>query len=1016
MRLLISASKMMLGLALVVAFSAVQASVDEALIVGCGGFLTLSEQLSTSVPAEVIDFSGVRVNLLSPDGVIKYSTESVAGGYYFVAPIAERGRYTMRVAAPSGWSIARSERTVTIDPSSGLCSEQAGEPGGDINFELTGFAVTGSVKQAGGCAASSGDGDGDGVGGVRVTLRSLDGDAAATAAATVRTALSDPAADGSFEVSDVPPGSYELTAEHPSGTWRLGTDGDGAEQRQRVSVGWGAARLPHPILVTGYQVSGRIESEGAPVPHAAVALRLSGADLPLFETRSDERGEFRFDGVPCGDYQLSATYGQFTVQPQQLAISVNKGSVAVETHFQVVGFGVSGRVVDDAGRGVRGALVSATNGPHAVQPVSTDSDGRYTLQVRSGTYDVGASLAHQQFSTLTALRIEPSVSELPALRVERYDVCGRVEFDPSTAARTPPAVTIDAEPVAEREAHQQQQQQQPVATATVDGVSGQFCVSLPAGASYVLRPRLRNAAASIVLRPAALTVERLSGSPRLGVVFSQARVRVSGRVTCLLASTVGCDYAAVRVALPAEATGQRTATPDASGAWQLNDVVPGEHTISVSRLDNDWCWQADRVTVTVGSDDVSGIEFAQSAWRLAIDASHPVAVELRPSGASEREREAGGAVHHEAPAGVSSLCLPSPGAYEVVELPSSAAASCQVYFGARWPLTVEAGQRRLVLRATRYRLRGTVRIDAADTSNETRDASLRVVLRTSGEGVGEADQVRRVGSEWLWAGWAAPGAELVVEPTVVSIQQPLLVYPSSTSVTVPRSSCPAPVPAFSARPAIFETVRLVPPVADVEVSLWRQDGNGDGQPTLLQRLHSPADGAETRFGPLPDTAQYTVTALKAGYALSPAAAAADAAHLSVFEVRQLASIVVQVADEQTTAPVAGTLLSLSGAKAATRSFRSNNVTGADGTFTFIGLSPGQYFLRPVLKEYTFTPASQTVEVGDGQQASASVKARRVAFSAWGSVRSLSGAPEANVVVEAVPEPAEAAQPQETVHH
>ena len=32
---------------------------------------------------------------------------------------------------------------------------------------------------------------------------------------------------------------------------------------------------------------------------------------------------------------------------------------------------------------------------------------------------------------------------------------------------------------------------------------------------------------------------------------------------------------------------------------------------------------------------------------------------------------------------------------------------------------------------------------------------------------------------------------------------------------------------------------------------------------------------------------------------------------------------------------------------------------------FLSLSPGQYFIRPMMKEYEFTPASKMAEIAEG---------------------------------------------------
>jgi len=55
------------------------------------------------------------------------------------------------------------------------------------------------------------------------------------------------------------------------------------------------------------------------------------------------------------------------------------------------------------------------------------------------------------------------------------------------------------------------------------------------------------------------------------------------------------------------------------------------------------------------------------------------------------------------------------------------------------------------------------------------------------------------------------------------------------------------------------------------------------------------------------------------------------------------------------------LLSLSGEK----SYRSNLQTDVNGKISFQFLSPGAYFLKPMMKEYSFEPNSKIIYIEEG---------------------------------------------------
>ena len=96
----------------------------------------------------------------------------------------------------------------------------------------------------------------------------------------------------------------------------------------------------------------------------------------------------------------------------------------------------------------------------------------------------------------------------------------------------------------------------------------------------------------------------------------------------------------------------------------------------------------------------------------------------------------------------------------------------------------------------------------------------------------------------------------------------------------------------------------------------------------------------------------------------------------------------------------GVLVSLSGGSG-TQSYRKNSITGENGQLTFNSLSPGEYYLRPTIKEYRFEPSSRMIRIEEGATLSVGFVGKRVAFSAYGIVTSLNGQPEGSIFVEAL---------------
>ncbi|KJH51009.1 hypothetical protein DICVIV_02867 [Dictyocaulus viviparus] len=74
-----------------------------------------------------------------------------------------------------------------------------------------------------------------------------------------------------------------------------------------------------------------------------------------------------------------------------------------------------------------------------------------------------------------------------------------------------------------------------------------------------------------------------------------------------------------------------------------------------------------------------------------------------------------------------------------------------------------------------------------------------------------------------------------------------------------------------------------------------------------------------------------------------------------------------------------------------------------GEINFVGLAPGNYFLRAILQEYKFEPSTTTITIKEGQHEYVKLRGKKVSFSAYGHVREMSGLPVAGVIVEALSE-------------
>ncbi len=110
-------------------------------------------------------------------------------------------------------------------------------------------------------------------------------------------------------------------------------------------------------------------------------------------TEVDKEGAFRFDNLPPGSYQVTASARWYISQTKMVAVPSGQG-VAVDPFFLGRGKGtIKGRVLH-GGEGVGRAIVRAVNKSTLVvtQPLYVEADGSYTMEVPAGNYMVKAGL------------------------------------------------------------------------------------------------------------------------------------------------------------------------------------------------------------------------------------------------------------------------------------------------------------------------------------------------------------------------------------------------------------------------------------------------------------------------------------------------------------------------------------------------------------------------------------------------------------------------------------------------
>ncbi|XP_022770793.1 nodal modulator 1 isoform X1 [Durio zibethinus] len=936
---------------------------------GCGGFVEASSSVIKSRRATdaKLDYSHITVELRTLDGLVKERTQCAPNGYYFI-PVYDKGSFVIKISGPEGWSWDPDKVPVVIDDNG--CNNNE-----DINFHFTGFTLSGRVVGAvGGQSCSLKNG---GPANVNVDLLSLHGD-------IISSELTMP--NGRYLFKNIIPGKYKLRASHPD----LKIEVRGSTE---VELGFQNGVVEDIFFVPGYDIHASVVAQGNPILGVLMYLYSDDVievDCPqgsgngpgqrkaLCHAVSDADGMITFKSIPCGLYELIPYYkGEntvFDVSPSVVSVSIEHQHITVPQKFEVTGFSVGGRVIDANDIGVEGVKILVDGQERSL----TDKEGYYKLdQVTSNHYTIEAIKEHYKFEKLKDYLVKPNMASVADIKAVSYDVCGVVRTIDS-GYRSKVALTHGPENV------------KPQVKRTDE--SGNFCFEVPPGEYRLsaLGATPESAPELLFLPPYADVVVK---SPLFNVEFSQALVNVLGTVVCKEKCGASVSVTLVRLGGKHKEGRKIMSLTDESSQFLFPDVLPGKYRLEVkhtspeaaSKEDN-WCWEQSFIDVDVGAEDINGIEFVQKGYWVNIVSTHDVDAYMT--------QQDGSPVNLKIKKGSQHICVESPGVHELHFVNSC------IFFGSSSMKIDTSNPLPIYLKGEKYLLRGQINVNSS-SSNELPVGIVVDIL--NGEGTVMHSTNAKLASSandqimtavYQFSVWANLGEKLTFLPMDPrnNGEKKILFYPRQHHVLVTNDGCQASIPPFSGRLGLYLEGSVSPPISGVHIQIIAGE---EGSITLVKRggvvleTATKADGSFVA-GPLYDDITYNIKASKPGFHLKQVGPYS-------FSCQKLSQISVKIySKDDANDSIPPLLLSLSGDDG----YRNNSMSGTGGIFVFENLFPGSFYLRPLLKEYAFSPSAQAIELGSGESREVVFQATRVAFSAMGMVTLLTGQPKEGVSIEA----------------
>lgn len=938
----------------------------------CGGFIEIDTSENPNLKNE-IDLSSIVVRSFTTDMIMKEQTNVAQSGYYFL-PIYEKESIILSIVGPNGMKFEPEQYVFNINEDiriDDICKD-------DNNFKFRGYTVEGQISTFGTF---------EGPEGVAISLIKVNND---NSQVKLQDAIT--LEGGSFLFNPVYPGKYLLKP-----TEKLDEEKFDPKHKELLFnvVPNKQNYLEKALIVRGYQVSGSILSDEKPAMNVLALIYSFNATLisayeckfsndqynksvlkdlahegmlPFCASKTDSNGKFTFQNIPFGHFLIkpyfNSAFMKYEIVPQQTKVEIFHKNQVIETPFIVESFSITGKVVNHKRNGIPNVNIKVDGLNKAV----SDSQGFYTLRnLVSGHYDLEAHTEDMYFEPIQNIHITSLSESLPDFIVKDYKLCGKIHIETAdTATSVKRAVLLK-----EKETN--------VERRTVTDITGRYCFEVKPSA-YHIQPLLSQEEkdAELHLTPESIDVEVID-QPRLDINFYQSKVEVTGLISC-----INNCHPDMKIFLTSLKKSERVVSvsiekADASSSneslykFTFNKILSGQYKLSIQKFE--WCWDQEEIIIRVQNQNISDLKFHQVGYSLFFATQYNIKVNWvntdEPSIADTtmlKKTE-------------SKVCLPKQGIYKI--FPKSCHKFDQEYY-----IYDTSKKERLHLTPTEFLVNGSIALNSKVTKELTTEEIGFLKLSILVEEIKPDSlvlykKIENIKTDTkttiLFNFYTKSKTNLLITPEISSDSSvsenlrekipKLLFYPKFKQIRV-EESCSENYEnlKFDMRSGLIINGRISPAMDGVKISAYNKDNS-----ELISSTESLSNG-EYKIGPLYTEFEYDLKAVKDGYKIW-----ATNENKYVFNAEKLSFLRVKIVDTSNK-PLSSVFLSLSSSN---RGFKINNNTNSEGYFDFLELYSGEYYIKPLFKEYKFDPSQKMVTIVGGEHYEEVIVAHRVAFSIYG---------------------------------